>query len=75
MATMKYRQDPAGFAGIRTFAELEASLRVVRRSLRTNQLASPVSQFVAGGGFRWTDVALLLIRALRRRLLRPRTGN
>ena len=69
---MAAKKHNPGFAGIRTYAELEASLRMVQRQEQLNGFSRNVSNFVAGNGFslRWTDVALVLIRALRRRLIR-----
>lgn len=69
---MATKKNDRGFAGIRTYAELEASLRMVRRQEQMNGLSKDVSRFVAGNGFslRWTDLALVLIRTLRRRLLK-----
>jgi len=72
MCSMATKKNDRGFAGIRTYAELEASLRMVRRQEEMNSLSRGVSRFMSGSGYhlRGTDLALLLIRALRRRLLR-----
>ena len=69
---MAPKKNKSGFAGIRTYAELEATLRMVQRQEQLNGFNRNVSNFVSGNGFslRWTDVALVLIRALRRRLIR-----
>ncbi len=56
------------FSDIRNYAELESSIRMVRRELTANQLSQQVSHFKAGGAPRWTDLALLIIRSLRKRL-------
>ena len=69
---MAGKKNDKGFAGIRTYEELQATLRMIRRQEEINGFSRGVSNFVSGAGFRlrWTDVALLLIRAARRRLLR-----
>ena len=69
MATKKHDR---GYAGIRTYEELESTIRMIRRKEDLNQFSRQISQFQAGNGFslRWTDVALVAIRALRNRLLR-----
>ena len=69
MATKKHDR---GYAGIRTYEELESAIRMIRRQEDMNQVSRQMSQFRAGNGFslRWTDVALVAIQALRRRLLR-----
>lgn len=69
---MAGKKNDKGFAEIRTYAELETTLRMLRRQEEINGFSRGVSNFVSGAGFRlrWTDVALLLIRAARRRLLR-----
>ena len=56
------------FSDIRTYAELEASIRMIRREEAANNLSQQVSHFKAQGGPNWTDLALAVIRALRRRL-------
>ena len=69
---MATRKNDRGFAGIRTYGELDATLRMIERQEQVNGFSRGVSNFVGGNGFslRWTDLALLLIRAFRRRLLR-----
>lgn len=54
------------FSDIRTYAELEASIRMLRREIDANQLSRQVSYFRETGTPRWTDLALFAIRALRR---------
>lgn len=56
------------FSGIRNYAELEAALWMVRRDIATSNVSQQVSHFKAQGGIQWTDVALLAIRALKKRL-------
>lgn len=71
MATIK-KHSASRFANIRTYEELEASLRMVRREAAGNQLSRQMSFFSHGisGGVRWTDLALVVIRLLRRKLLK-----
>lgn len=66
MATNK--QHRSGFAGIRTYAELEASLRMVRRLEEESALTRRVNRFVDGGGISryLTDFALLAVSILKR---------
>ena len=69
---MAGKKSDRGFGSIRTYEELEATLRMIRRQEEVNNFSRGVNNFMSGGGFklRWTDVALLLIRAAKRRLLK-----
>lgn len=72
MCSMATKKTDRGFAGIRSYAELEATLRMIRRQEQMSGFSRDMSDFVSGNGLslRWTDLALVLIRALRRRLLK-----
>lgn len=71
MATIK-KPSASRFSNIRTYDELEASLRMVQREKAGNQLSRQVSFFSNGisSGIKWTDLALVVIRLLKRRLLK-----
>ena len=56
------------FSHIRTYKELQASIWMVQREAEATQISQQVSHFKAQGGPTWNDVALILIRALKRRL-------
>ena len=56
------------FSDIRNYAELEASIRMVRREIEGSKLSQQVSNFKANGGPTWMDVAQLITRALRKSL-------
>lgn len=56
------------FSGIRSYSELEASIRMVRREIVSSNVSQQVSNFKANGGPTWADVAQLVTRALRKRL-------
>lgn len=58
------------FSDVRTYAELEASIRMVRRELAASSVSRQVMQFKAtpAGAPRWAGLALFVIRALRNRL-------
>ena len=56
------------FSDIRNYAELEESIRMVRREIEGSKLSQQVSHFKAQGGPTWNDVALIVIRALKKRL-------
>lgn len=56
------------FSDIRNYAELEESIRTVRRQITASNLSQQVSHFKAQGGPTWNDVALIVIRALKKRL-------
>jgi len=58
------------FSDIRNFAELETSIRMIRRQIATNNVSQKVSSFKANGGPTWADVVLLITGALRKRLLK-----
>lgn len=58
------------FSGIRNYAELEASIRMVRRQIEGSHVSQQVSHFKANGGPSWVDVAQLFTRALRKSLTR-----
>ena len=66
MAKIKDRDE--GFAGIRSYEELDATLRMVRREISMNQTSRQISRLAAPGGFNWTDAALHLVGALKGRL-------
>ena len=68
------KRDLYSLSGIQSYAELEASLRVVEREIERSAVTRQMSFFSSGHGLslRWTDVALLLIRALRRPLLQKK---
>ena len=60
----------SGFSDIRTYAELETSIRMVQRQIRSNKVSRQVTGLMSGRGIsiRWTDVVLVLLRVLKRRL-------
>lgn len=59
------------FSDIRSFEELDASLRLLQREIDQNRASREVSQLFSGNfHLRWQDFALLGIRAVRRRLLK-----
>ena len=60
----------SGFSDIRTSAELETSIRMVQRQIRSNKVSQQVTGLMSGRGMsiRWTDVVLVLLRVLKRRL-------
>lgn len=60
----------SGFSDIRTYAELETSIRMVQRQIRSNKVSQQVTGLMSGRGMsiRWTDVVLVLLRVLKRRL-------
>lgn len=60
----------SGFSDIRTYAELETSIRMVQRQIRSNKVSRQVTGLMSGRGMsiRWTDVVLVLLRVLKRRL-------
>ena len=63
----------SAYSNIRTFAELESSLRMVHDQIEVNPLSQGVSQLKsvpahAASNIDWADVAVFLIRALQRSL-------
>ena len=67
MATKTNRRS--GFAGISSYNELEASLRVLQHQMKANRASQQIHGLVAGNrGFGWLDAALALIAAARRLL-------
>ena len=60
----------SGFSDIRTYAELETSIRMVQRQIRSNKVSQQVTGLMSGRGMsiRCTDVVLVLLRVLKRRL-------
>lgn len=60
----------SGFSDIRTYAELETSLRLVQHQIQANKVSRQISGLMAGRGMglRWTDVTLMVLRMLKRRL-------
>ena len=56
----------SGFSDIRTYAELETSIRMVQRQIRSNKVSRQVTGLMSGRGIsiRWTDVVLVLLRVL-----------
>jgi len=59
-----------GFSDIRTYEELEASLRMVRHQIQSAKISRQVNSLMAGQGFniKWTDVALVVLRLIKRGL-------
>ncbi len=59
-----------GFSDIRTYEELEASIRMVQHPLRTARISRQVNGLMAGQGLgiKWTDVALVILRLIKRSL-------
>ena len=56
------------FSGIRSYSELEATIRMIRRTEKQNHVSQEVSRFKAQGGPKWQDAVLVVIRALKKRL-------
>ena len=72
MATNKYQKSV--FAGIRSYAELESSLQMIRRMEANSPLSRRVDRFVNGGGFtrRFADLALLAFRVAQHYLFKKK---
>lgn len=60
----------SAFSNIKTYEELETSLHMVQHQIKTNQVSKKVSQLSAAStpSFTWADAALIVIRALKKRL-------
>lgn len=60
----------SAFSQIKTYEELETSLHMVQHQIKTNQVSKKVSQLSAAStpSFTWADAALIIIRALKKRL-------
>ena len=60
----------SAFSQIKTYEELETSLHMVQHQIKTNQVSKKVSQLSAAStpSFTWADAALIVIRALKKRL-------
>ena len=60
----------SAFSNIKTYEELETSLHMVQHQIKTNQVSKKVSQLSAAStpSFTWADAALIIIRALKKRL-------
>ena len=60
----------SAFSKIKTYEELETSLHMVQHQIKTNQVSKKVSQLSAAStpSFTWADAALIIIRALKKRL-------
>ena len=58
------------FTKIRTYKELDATIRLVRNRIALNPVNTPVTQLKSGivPSISWHDLALGLIRAVRKRL-------
>ena len=56
------------FSGIRSYSELESSIRMIHNEVETSNLSQQVSHFKATGGPTWEDIALFVIGVLRKRL-------
>ena len=60
----------SAFSNIKTYEELETSLRMVQHQIKTNQVSKKVTKLSAAStpSFTWADAALIIIRALKKRL-------
>lgn len=60
----------SAFSNIKTYEELETSLHMVQRQIKTNQVSKKVTQLssVSTPSFSWADAVLIVIRALKKRL-------
>ena len=60
----------SAFSQIKTYEELETSLHMVQHQIKTNQVSKKVSRLSAAStpSFTWADAALIVIRALKKRL-------
>ena len=68
------KANKSGFATIRTYAELESSLRMVRRMQAARPLSRRVDRFMTGSGIgqKAVDVALLVCRIAQRYILKSK---
>lgn len=66
------KSNKSVYSNIKSYEELEASIRMLRRMEDSNRFSSGVSQLLSGSRPRlsWTDLALVAIRSLRKRLLK-----